>query len=741
MKINRYFKVMLILVSVLFIGKIDALTIQNQGDMLILDSSKNVKTCVKEVTQEGQILCGSTNYVYFAHKKSDQGSIVCTSDNDSAPNSGATCTASSWSQSAHQYGVARIINIITGIWGKQNVSNEEYYWLEVLIKYYVGEYNPSETSLIRQNVINSSSFKILNTGKTFSQIISEAGVYANDVINDKNKTRFSVNSQNVVFTKTSDDYYKSNDIVLNLENGTTASEINVEHSAGFTYEKKTDGTKVTYSFKIPVSDIQPGATKDFSVNFSVNPKKVYYSQRYNCGSTVQEVALTSLNEETISYNSLNLKSSITREQIKGSLEIIKTDESGKTILTTIQDQNYKAEFGVYLNNSCTQLKEKISTNPTTGTAKISNLELGTYYVKEITAPKGYKKNDNCFAVQINSSSVVKLTVKNEKIKGSLQIIKKDNTSNEILKGVTFGLYTDSSCTKTASKELETDDSGKVIFNNLELGTYYYKEIKPKIGYVLNSSCQKVTLTESQANITKEVKNSKNKISILKLNSDTGKPLAGAKLHIEDSAGKIVVEQWITETKPYIVEGLPVGIYYVVEDGAPNGYELNKEKLKFQIRQTTENLELKVPNKLTVVEISKINAVDESELPGATLQILDKDKNIISCTVRKDAKTTELLEECTWVSDKNAKKVIGLLPGKYYLKEIIAPEGYVLNEEMVEFEIKEDGTAVSVVMKNELEVDVPDTLSARSTLLIAISMFDIALGIGILTYVKKNKFQE
>ena len=45
------------------------------------------------------------------------------------------------------------------------------------------------------------------------------------------------------------------------------------------------------------------------------------------------------------------------------------------------------------------------------------------------------------------------------------------------------------------------------------------------------------------------------------------------------------------------------------------------------------------------------------------------------------------------------------------------------------------------MKNELQVDVPDTLSSRSTLLIAISMFDIALGIGILTYVKKNKVEE
>ena len=61
--------------------------------------------------------------------------------------------------------------------------------------------------------------------------------------------------------------------------------------------------------------------------------------------------------------------------------------------------------------------------------------------------------------------------------------------------------------------------------------------------------------------------------------------------------------------------------------------------------------------------------------------------------------------------------------------------------MVEFKVKSNGDVTKVEMKNELIVEVPNTLSARSTLLIAISMFDIALGIGIITYVKKNKVEE
>ena len=45
------------------------------------------------------------------------------------------------------------------------------------------------------------------------------------------------------------------------------------------------------------------------------------------------------------------------------------------------------------------------------------------------------------------------------------------------------------------------------------------------------------------------------------------------------------------------------------------------------------------------------------------------------------------------------------------------------------------------VENDSEVEVPDTFSERSVLLIAIGMFDIALGIGIITYVKKNKVSE
>lgn len=343
---------------------------------------------------------------------------------------------------------------------------------------------------------------------------------------------------------------------------------------------------------------------------------------------------------------------------------------------------------------------------------------------------------------LSKSTSISGTIKADVERGSLEITKIDSETKEKLSGVLFELYSGDNCSGVVVLASRTTDKGIVVFDSLPFGKYSYKEKETAEGYEINSTCKTVNISSTER-VKETMSNKKkiiNKIEIIKVNAKDEKVLSGAKLHIEDEKGNIIKE-WVTDDKPYVVEGLEYGIYYVVEDSAPTGYVLNKEKTKFVVDENTDNLEIEIKNKLITLEISKISAVDNKELKGATLQILDKDKNKISCTIIKTEKENEKLEECTWVSEDKPKTIIGLLPGKYYLKEIIAPEGYVLNEEMVEFEIKEDGTSEPVVMKNELEVEVPNTLSSRSTLLIAISMFDIALGIGILTYVKKHKIEE
>ena len=111
-----------------------------------------------------------------------------------------------------------------------------------------------------------------------------------------------------------------------------------------------------------------------------------------------------------------------------------------------------------------------------------------------------------------------------------------------------------------------------------------------------------------------------------------------------------------------------------------------------------------PKKVTMVKISKQDITTKEELPGATLVI-------------KDSTGKEI---ATWVSTNEPKYISGLAEGKYTLQETIAPEGYELSTETIEFEVKNNGEITAVVMYNtpkkaptpekeeEIEVPITDT---------------------------------
>lgn len=299
----------------------------------------------------------------------------------------------------------------------------------------------------------------------------------------------------------------------------------------------------------------------------------------------------------------------------------------------------------------------------------------------------------------------------------------------------------------------------IVIENLEYDTYAIEETNAPSGYI-RASAETVVLTQNNLTATVNIINNLIKIDVLKIDENE-KPLEGAIIKLMDKGGNTLEIckdengnntecRWVTTQNPYRIEGIAAGTYYLKEISTPKGYNVNPNKIKIIIdnsgKVTIDNKEIKnnlikVSNELTTTKISKISAVNGKELPGATLEILNSKKEKISCIIKNDKGEKETLKECKWISKDKPTIILGLDAGKYYLSETIAPEGYELNTNMVEFEIKADGTTTEVEMKNELVVKVPDTLSARSALLIAISMFDIALGIGIITYVKKNKVEE
>ena len=92
-----------------------------------------------------------------------------------------------------------------------------------------------------------------------------------------------------------------------------------------------------------------------------------------------------------------------------------------------------------------------------------------------------------------------------------------------------------------------------------------------------------------------------------------------------------------------------------------------------------------PQKEVDIEISKQDIATKKELPGATLEVKDKDGKVID----------------TWVSTGEVHTIKYIIAGTYTLTETIAPEGYELSKEVVTFTVKEDGTTETMTVKDAL----------------------------------------
>ena len=289
----------------------------------------------------------------------------------------------------------------------------------------------------------------------------------------------------------------------------------------------------------------------------------------------------------------------------------------------------------------------------------------------------------------------------------------------------------------------------VTLDNLDFGTYTISEIKAPSGYSLSKPVT-VNLSATALSQTVKVKNEKTKVSISKLDVTGQKELPGATLEIQDKDGNVVKYctdeegntnkecRWVSTDKPYEIEGLPTGEYYLVETIAPSGYVLSSEKVKFEVKDDGVLVKAKMENELIKIKIYKLDAAGKKGLKGATLEIQDKDGNVVKYCKDEEGNTNK---ECRWVSKEEPYEIEGLPAGEYYLVEVSAPEGYVLNKDKMKFVVANDVLVQEFEMENELEVEVPDTMSARSALLLTVAMIDIALGIGIITYVKKNKLEQ
>ncbi|PFB88636.1 MSCRAMM family protein, partial [Bacillus thuringiensis] len=258
------------------------------------------------------------------------------------------------------------------------------------------------------------------------------------------------------------------------------------------------------------------------------------------------------------------------EKVTGQFEIVKVDAEDKTKVLS------DAEFEVYKDG------KKVAELKTDESGKVMSpkLPLGEYTVKETKAPAGYKLSNKEWKVTIqNEKEVVKVEVENEKILGSLQIIKMDDKDQtKRLAGAEFTLKDAKG--NVVKEGITTDKSGTVKVDGLVPGEYTLEETKAPEGYELTKQIIHVTV-DGEKVVDVKVTNSKSlgQFEIVKVDAeDKTKVLSDAEFEVYKD-GKKVDTLRTDKTGKVVSQKLEPGKYTLKETKAPQGYKLLKEEIE------------------------------------------------------------------------------------------------------------------------------------------------------------------
>ena len=410
---------------------------------------------------------------------------------------------------------------------------------------------------------------------------------------------------------------------------------------------------------------------DGIINFYKVPQGQYILEEVSApqGYTITE---KSKNVTVVANQTAEVK--FVNNRITGRLVITKVDDTNKPLANVtfeIQDSNNKVVGRVTTNEE--------------GKASI-NLDYGTYYFKEISAPEGYIMDTKTYTLKVDEvNRTFYQTVTNERCKGNLLIVKTDEDKTPI-EGVKFNIL---DADKNVILTLTTNAKGLAGAKNLPLGTYYYQEIEAPDNVKIDSGVYEFKVETQDQIVRKDIVNEKIKgsLKITKV-SDDDKAIANVKFNILDE-NKNVVETVITDANGIAVsKELTPGTYYYKEVEVTNGYVIDSNEYKFEITNDGKLVSVKVVNKVAkgTLQITKIDS-NNTPLDGVEFDILDESKNVVDHII----------------TNKDGKASSKELPlGTYYYKETKAPDNVVMDESEHQFVLTENNQVIQKTVINELK---------------------------------------
>ncbi|MFC6323132.1 LPXTG cell wall anchor domain-containing protein [Companilactobacillus baiquanensis] len=277
--------------------------------------------------------------------------------------------------------------------------------------------------------------------------------------------------------------------------------------------------------------------------------------------------------------------------IKGSVILQKNSASSEN--TPLQNAVYN------LYNDKNEIVQSNLTTDQYGQINVTGLAAGNYYFKEVTPPSGYQQNNNeiHFSITGQTTEPIHVQAKDEPVGvklGSLAIEKLDSETRDYLQGAEFDIIDENG---KVVAHVATDENGSAYAYNLPVGTYTIHETKAPAGYIPGGDI-KVTITED--NLTPEIISVENdleaggegdySVTLQKFDSENGTVgVPGAEYTLYDINGNELTTIATNEDGFLKVENMLPGTYYFVETKAPDGFNLNPQKIWFTINNDGTNL--------------------------------------------------------------------------------------------------------------------------------------------------------
>ena len=397
---------------------------------------------------------------------------------------------------------------------------------------------------------------------------------------------------------------------------------------------------------------------------------------------------------------------------------------------------------------------------------------GRYIVRETTTPHNFMPVDDFIVTVTENSSTPQVwrVLLDDEFKAKLKIVKQDDETKQpvLLANTEFKVY-DLDAKKyveqvttypntVVHKSYFTDENGYLILpESLKCGNYRIEEVSAPDGYTQNTQYVEIKVDKNTAyqmdsvsgdaiiTVTYENHPVKGKLVIHK-SGETLKSfkkdfvyeetsLEGAEFeiyaaediftpdHQVDEQGnrhviyaKDTLVKTVTTNKngEAVIKDLPLGKYRVKETKAPAGFVLNpdSQKVSFIYKdQNTPEIEekLEFSNERQKVELSveKQDAETGKALKGATFGLYNKEA--ISSGDKVIVKADTLLQEITSNEKGKAAFTLDLPLGRYYVKELQAPAGYVSSDEILEFDATYQGQDVKTIKLKSVKKNRPTTV--------------------------------